>query len=389
VTEIEIPETADSALIRSVIQRVATGPELSKNISRQEAASVTRALLSGNMDPVQAAVILIGLRMKRETEEELRGVLDGIIDTTTSVTADIDTVISLSDPYNGFNRTVQSSLFVLPVASACGLSVYSHGVELCGPKYGVTHHTTLKALGASGLKSVNEAAQQLADKSVGWAYIDQATFCQPLYELNHLRRQIVKRPVLSTAEVMLTPIKGKQRTHLMTGYVHKPYRDTYVMLAQHCGLDSLLLVRGTEGGVIPSFRGRAHVVRYVNGESSIGESSHSINEEMDIDLAALALERDYRAEDLPDSIPLAKPTPETLGMKWDIDALSSHCAERGVAALKGEAGAVRDGAILGAALLLWHTGTVPTMQEAVTMTTAAVDNGSAFKHLQAGLAAQK
>jgi len=55
---------ADAALMRSAIQRVATGPELSKNLSRDEAHSVMLALLEGSADPVQAGVFLIGLRMK-------------------------------------------------------------------------------------------------------------------------------------------------------------------------------------------------------------------------------------------------------------------------------------------------------------------------------------
>ena len=122
------PEIADAALIRSVIQRVATGPELSKDISRVEAASVMRAILEDQVDPVQAAVILIGLRMKRETDEEVRGILDALLAQTSTVTCQSDQVISIADPYNGFNRTIQSSLFVLPVLAACGCPAYSHGV---------------------------------------------------------------------------------------------------------------------------------------------------------------------------------------------------------------------------------------------------------------------
>jgi len=82
----EPAQIADAELIRSVIQRVATGPELSKDISRQEAASVMRAILEDQVDPVQAAVILIGLRMKRETDEEVQGVLDGLQAYTSTVT---------------------------------------------------------------------------------------------------------------------------------------------------------------------------------------------------------------------------------------------------------------------------------------------------------------
>jgi len=390
--ETEPAQIADAELIRSVIQRVATGPELSKDISRQEAASVMRAILEDQVDPVQAAVILIGLRMKRETDEEVQGVLDGLQAYTSTVTCKSEQVVSIADPYNGFNRTIQSSLFVLPVLAACGCPAYSHGVELGGPKYGVTHHTTLRALGANPLMDLSKAAAMIDDPHIGWSYIDQKVFCEPLYQLNTLRRQIVKRPVLTTAEVLLTAIRGKEKTHLLTGYVHKPYRNTYVMLAKHAGLDSLLLVKGTEGGIIPSFRAHAHIVRYSktnSGSHDTQTDSAEINEELDLDLAPLSLEREYRAENIPDSFPPAKPHPDYPGMKWDIAALSKLCADRGCDALAGSAGATRDAVILGAAMTLWHLGREPDMAMAVLRCKEAVDSGEAQKRLMNALAAME
>ena len=38
----------------------------------------------------------------------------------------------------------------------------------------------------------------------------------------------------------------------MTGYVHKPYPPRYLSLARQAGYHSAMIVRGVEGGVIPS-----------------------------------------------------------------------------------------------------------------------------------------
>jgi anthranilate phosphoribosyltransferase len=372
----DVPPVAHAELIHSVIQRVATGPELSKNISYEESRSISNALLHGKMDPVQAAVFLIGLRMKRETDDELKGLLDALNDVTTHVTANSDHVVVMSDPYNGFNRTIHSSLFVLPVLAACGVSAYSHGVEQVGPKYGVTHHQIIKALGGNPLHNMEQLAEHIANPTVGWGYADQSVFCKPLSDLIDLRAKIIKRPALSTTEVMLTPVTGRQQTHLITGYVHKPYREIYAMLARHLKLDSLLLIRGTEGGVIPSFKAKAHFVRYHGSDAA---------QEHDVDLEPLALARDYRAEDIPESTPTpAQPAP--FGMKWDNDSLSRMCADKGVAALNGEAGAVYDAAVLGAALTLWHIGKESTIANAVSAAREAITSGEAMNKLQAGLA---
>ena len=369
-------DTADSELIRSVIQRVATGPELSKNISYEESKAMMHALLADQIDPVQAAVFLIGLRMKRETDDEVKGVLDALRDRMNLVCASVPDVVAIADPYNGFNRTLQGSLFVLPVLAACGINAYSHGVELCGPKYGVTHHTILRALGGKPLRLIEDVSSRLSDPDIGWGYADQSVFCPSLYQLNNLRTRIVKRPVLSTTEVLLSPIKGANATHLVTGYVHKPYRVTYAMLARHAEYESLLLVRGTEGGIIPSFRGRGNLVRYWYDEAET---------EMPIDMTEMALARDYRAADIPDSTPPAAAHPERIGMKWDIDALSSLCAEAGLRALDGEPGPIQDAAVLGAALILWHTGNATSLALGADQARQAIKSGEALRRLKAGV----
>ncbi len=373
---------ADAALMRSAIQRVATGPELSKNLSREETRSVIHALLDGSADPVQAGVFLIGLRMKRETVDELKGVMDALQDRTELVHSSADNVVSIADPYNGFNRTLQGSLFVLPVLAACGVSAYSHGVELGGPKFGVTHHTTLKALGGHPLRTTGSVAERLADPNIGWGYIDQRVMCPALHNLNNLRTLIVKRPVFSTTEALISPIKGACKTHLVTGYVHKPYRDTYCMLAQHMEYDSLLLVRGTEGGIIPSFRAPAHVVRIGEG-ARIRENEQF--EEQDIDLESLDLNRSYRAADIPEDMPLASVANNPVGMKWDIGALSTLCAEQGRMALSGNSGPLQDAAVLGAALIMWHTGKEPDIKIATEKARAAIASGEALQRLEAGI----
>ena len=84
-TPVAIPSDP-AVLMRSILQRIATGPELSKDISREEACAGMRLILDGKVDPVQAGVFLIALRMKRETDDENRGLLDAILEATREAT---------------------------------------------------------------------------------------------------------------------------------------------------------------------------------------------------------------------------------------------------------------------------------------------------------------
>ena len=86
-----------------MLQRIATGPDLSKPLNEAEAEYGMRLILNGECDPVQAGIFLIALRMKRETPAENRGVLSAIRKTTRTATVAVDDLVDLlADPYNGY-----------------------------------------------------------------------------------------------------------------------------------------------------------------------------------------------------------------------------------------------------------------------------------------------
>ncbi|MCG7949444.1 MAG: anthranilate phosphoribosyltransferase, partial [Candidatus Thiodiazotropha taylori] len=116
-----------AALMHSIIQRIATGPELSKDISLDEAREGMSAILRGEIDDVQTAIFLIALRMKRETDDENKGTLEAILNISESRAADVDELISLADPYDGMNRNLPIAPMIPVVLAACGLPCVSHG----------------------------------------------------------------------------------------------------------------------------------------------------------------------------------------------------------------------------------------------------------------------
>lgn len=361
-------------LMRSIIQRIATGPELSKDISRDEAREGMRLILDGEADPVQAAIFLIALRMKRETDDENIGVLEAIRDVTETVTADVDEVAIVSDPYDGYNRTVPASPFLPAVLAACGVPALSEGVESMGPKYGVTHRQVLRAAGVNVDLTAAEAAIRLADAGIGWAYVDQSKFCPKLHGLTELRSKIVKRPAITTVEVLTGPVRGRNKTHLITGYVHKPYPRLYALLARHMGFDSLLLVRGVEGGVVPSLRQPGKCVYY-----------HDFGEEQQLDSnpVDLGIEQTVRAAPLPDNLQKSSRPGDEISIAVDIDALAQATAQAGLEALQGQAGAIYDGLVYSGALSLFHLGKADSLAEAAKAVRTVLDNGAALARLRA------
>ncbi len=359
--------------MRSILQRIATGPELSKDISREEAREAMSYILQGKADPVQAGIFLIALRMKRETDDENKGILDAIRECTRTVTAPVDEVVDIADPYDGYNRSLPAAPFLPVVLAACGMPAVSHGVEKVGPKYGVTHRQALRAAGLPVDLEPDAAAERLADPGVGWSYLDQSAFCPELHELVKLRSLIVKRPALTTVEVLAGPIRGRKKTHLVTGYVHKPYPRIYAVLARHAGFDSALLVRGVEGGVIPSLRQPGKCVYYLDK----GEESS-----VDIDPTALDIHQDVRAVPLPDNLPKTTRPGDEIAVTVDTAATAKAVAEAGLEALDGKTGPTQDALIYGASLVLWHTGRFRSIQAAGVSVREMFQAGKLRKHLK-------
>lgn len=354
------------------IQRVATGPELSKDISFEEARQAMRLILEGKVDPVQAGVFLIALRMKRETDEENKGVLQGILDLTPNVTTPVDEVLHVADPYDGCNRALPVSPFLPAVLAACGIPAISHGVETVGPKYGVTHRKVLQAAGIDVDLSPEKAVACLGRPDIGWAYVDQRHFCPPLHALIGLRTLIVKRPALTTVEVLAVPIRGRRQTHLMTGYVHKPYPPIYAMLARHAGFTSAMIVRGVEGTVIPSLQQPSKLF-YFHGDEELRELA--------LNPASLGIAQPARAVPIPAT--LAGESGEEETPATDVGGLAKAAAEAGMAALGAERGPAYDSLVYGAALCLFHLKREPSLAAAADRARGTIDGGGALARVQA------
>ena len=367
-------DTASELVMRGCIQKVATGPEYSKDLSFDEAHAAMRTVLEGRADPVQTAVFLIALRMKRETDDENAGVLQAIMDSMQHVTAEVDEVLDIADPYDGYTRGLAISPFLPPVFAACGLPAVSHGVESLGPKYGATHRKVLAKAGINVDRDASEAAGEIANPDIGWSYIDQKAFCPALHDLIPLRTRIVKRPVLTTVEVLTGPVRGRQKTHLMTGYVHKAYPPVYANLARQAGFDTAAIIRGVEGGVIPSLKQPAKVFCY-----------HDRGEESPIECYpdSIGIDQPTRAVPIPADTPSAAQQGDEIATTVDIDAAAEAAAATGVAALGGQAGPAHDSLVYAAAIVLHHLGRHESLASAADAVRRVLASGEALARFKA------
>lgn len=351
--------TEAETLMRSIIGRIATGPEMSKDISEEEAHAGMTAVLDQQVGDVQAALFLIALRMKRETEDENRGVFKALMDDTAREAVAVDELLTLSDPFNGFDRGLPMSPFLPAVLSACGMPCLSTGVETVAPKFGLTHHRILDAAGKSVALTPAQAARQIGDGAAGWAYLDQSVTSPRLYRLRELRGLMVKRSALSTCEVMLNPLSGRRRNLAYVGYVHTNYPPIYALLADLAGYDRAIIVKGVEGGVVPSLQASSKLFRAEGGKAGDPIS-------LKPEVAGI---RDAEARAVP--APFDDPVRN-----------ASHAVELGLAALNGEPGLARESLVYGAAIALYAADGEDSIESGARTARRVLDSGEALARFE-------
>lgn len=354
-------------LLKSVISRIATGPDLSKDIEFEEAKHAMQAVLHGKIDPIQTAIFLIALRMKRETMAENKGILAAILAESDKQIAKVDALIDIGDPYSGYDRSIPISSFLPPLLAELGLPTVIHGLDSVTPKFGLTHRHIYQALdeslGRSQLVdlSTSTVKNRIENSDIAWGYVDQSQYCAGLHHIITLRDKMIKRTVINTVETLIAPIRGK-KTHSILGYVHKPYPPIYAELAEFSGLDSSLLIRGVEGGVVPSLRQTGLMIAY----DGVKERAR-----LDINPKELGIEQNMRAIGLPD--------------KWAVknkrQELAKYTVQLGVEALSGKQGIYYDGLVYVGSLILWHMNQVNTLVDAAGKVRAVLDSSKTLSRL--------
>jgi anthranilate phosphoribosyltransferase len=348
-------EPGPAARMRAYLQRIATGPQLSKDLTADETADAIETILRGGCDPVQMGVFLIALRMKRETVDENVGALRALRTATAAAAADVDDLADLGDPYDGFARHLPASPFLPAVLAACGLPAVLHGARELPPKRGVTAHRILAAAGVPVELSPAAAAARIADPACGWAYVDVTRFCPGLAALDRLRELIVKRPLIATLEKLCGPVRAR-RNHLVVGYVHREYDELLVAVARAAGYTTALAIKGVEGGIIPSLTAATTALGYSGG----GEATAVSIAPADVGIAG---------------VDRAAPIPEGAA---DLDAIAAAAADAGRRALAGEAGPTRDMIVHAAATVLAHAGISADRQSAAARVRAVLGDGAAL-----------
>ena len=140
-------DSSGSDRMREFLKQVAVGPAGSRDLSAEQATEAMAICLSRSATDVQIGVFLIAQRMKRETTDENLGFYRALVEASTVVSAECEQVITLCDPYDGFDRVPHYAPVVAATLGALGHPCLLHSSRIMPPKNGLTARVVLSTMG--------------------------------------------------------------------------------------------------------------------------------------------------------------------------------------------------------------------------------------------------
>ncbi|MGP0566953.1 MULTISPECIES: hypothetical protein [unclassified Nitrospina] len=260
------PRSADAdERMRAYLEKIATGPRMSKDLSEEEAEDGLSLVLDHGVSEARAAVFLIASRMKIESLPETRGFYRALDKTTSKREVKLDRLLQIADAFDGFVRAPQFGFYVPPVLAQMGLPAFGLSALPTAPKHGVTYEDLLiHHYGARQDTTLEKRAALIEEFGFGYLGTEQ---CHPKLEgLRHLREEVVKRTTLATLEKMLMPLKA-QHTFLASNYFHPGYETAMIEVAKISGFDRVLIGNGMEGSTLYGVHKQAKVFMQMGADS--------------------------------------------------------------------------------------------------------------------------
>jgi anthranilate phosphoribosyltransferase len=314
-----------------------------RDLTAGQTAAVLAEIMEGNASEVQTAAVLIALRTKGETVDELVGLATTMRRLATPVDAGRDDLIDTAGTGGGrptFNVSTTAAL----IAAGAGCAVAKHGNRSATGLSGSAD--VLEALGVRIDLGPEEVARCIRDAGFGFmfapAHHGATRFVVPV------RKELAVRTIFNFLGPLTNPAGA---TRQVIGVSDPAFLDTIAGALAKLGARKALVVSSADGLDEMSTSGTTRVVEVDGPELR----SYEVSPE-DVGLARARLED------------LAGGTP-------DVNAAIAR------AILEGERGPRRDLAVLNAGAAIYVAGRAETLEAGVREAEAAVDDGRAAARL--------
>ncbi|MFZ5632704.1 MAG: anthranilate phosphoribosyltransferase [Bacillota bacterium] len=327
-------------MIREAIKKVVSGG----NLDQEEAGSVMELIMDGEASPAQIAALLIAMRLKGETVEEITGfarvMRSKALPVHTGHRTVVDTCGTGGDGVNTFNISTAAAL----VVAGCGVPVAKHGNRSVSSRCGSAD--VLEALGVNINLSPREAEECL--ENLGIAFLFAPALHVAMKHAAGPRREIGVRTVFNVLGPLTNPVGANAQ---VLGVFSRELVPKLAGVLARLGTKRSFVLHGAGGTDEITPYGPASVCEVFNGKINSYQ----------IDPAAFGIRRS----------PL-----ESLkgGTPAENAAIINNI-------LAGETGPRRDAVILNAALALVAAGAAEDFARGLEVAGDSIDSGRALNKL--------
>jgi len=249
------------------IKEIGRGKKGARSMTRDDARELYGAMLDGRVSQLELGGILLSMRIKGESVDEIAGFLDAAEASFAPLTApDGDYAPVLIPSYNGARKMANLTALLALLLARDGVPVLVHGVPHDVGRVATAEVFAL--LGVHAASSAAEAQAQLAAGRVAFITID--TLAPRLAYMLSLRRILHVRNSTHTLVKIMQPFAGPALR--LVSYTHPEYLEMlgqyFTTAAAHERGDAFLM-RGTEGETVANANKAQRIDWFHEGQRTV------------------------------------------------------------------------------------------------------------------------
>lgn len=251
MTTVSIPHTdvaGEPFPAARFIKEIGRGKNGARSMTRTDAHALYRAMLEGRVSDLELGGILLSMRIKGESVDEIAGFLDAAEASFAPLAAPAGEFAPIIIPsYNGARKMANLTALLALLLARAGAPVLVHGVTSDPGRV-----TTAEVLAALGVPASSDHAQAEAAMARGEAtFLPIDALAPRLAWMLSLRRVLGVRNSTHTLVKIMQPFAGPALR--LVSYTHPEYLEMlgeYFLTASSPARGDAFLMRGTEGETV-------------------------------------------------------------------------------------------------------------------------------------------
>ncbi len=328
-------------MIAQAIKRAVDG----KHLERDEMYQVFSAVMDGQATDVQKSALLVALRMKGETPDEIAGAALAMRERVTPLDVDRDGLVDTCGTGGDGRGTFNISTIAALVAAGAGANVAKHGNRAVSSSCGSAD--VLSALGVHSDLDAPRMSEVL--RRAGIAFLFAPKLHPAMSAVAAVRRELGVRTIFNVLGPLTNPAFARRQ---VLGVYNDRLTEVVAQVLAALGAEHALVVHSRDGLDEISVSAATHVCEVRNGE--------------------------VRSYDV---------TPEEIGVsRHALERLAGGDAQQNAsiarAILGGENGARHDVIVANAGAACYVAGLAPSIRDGVELAKESLRSGRASEKLQ-------